>query len=145
MCMCEFKYPTKSAFKFLEELRTLFYITFTKEEIDNSYSYSLNGIFRTTLKEKIEFYNKNPDINEEKITNKSNYLDNSEIPMSISSSELLSQRGEEKINLVVTKPEKIDQIFIKPSTSLLSQNVRIKFIIHIVHYCSQHILGEKSE
>lgn len=145
MCMCEFKYPTKSAFKFLEELRTLFYITFTKEEIDNAFSYSLNGIFRNTLKEKIEFYNKNPDIKEEKITNTSNYLDNSEIPMSISSSEVLSQRGEEKINLVVTKPEKIDQIFIKPSTSLLSQNVRIKFIIHIVHNCSQHILGEKSE
>ena len=109
MCMCEIKYPSKSAFLFLEEIRTLFHITFSKVEIENAYSYSLNATFREVLKEKMEYYNKHPATSDYKTIG-------SEIPLH-SSSEVLSQ----KIDLVVQKPEKLEADFHK--FSLLSQNV----------------------
>jgi hypothetical protein len=141
--MCEIKYPTKSAFKYLEELRTLFYITFSKEEIDNAFSYSLNGAFRKTLKEKMEFYSKNPNSFIDENLNNLNYLNNSDTPMAISSSEVLSQRGEDKINLVVQKSEKNDTNFIKPSYSLLSQNVRNKNFYSYSTYLPSLLISEE--
>jgi vesicle-associated membrane protein 7 len=101
MCLCEHKYPNESAFLFLEELKDLFFESFSPKEIDLAISYSLNTSFRDKLKEKLEIFNKNSP--KDQISElKSVILDTSY--SIIQAKDVLSQR-EEKIHLIVKKSE----------------------------------------
>jgi len=97
MCMCENKYPRSSAFKFLEDLKEIFFKTFSKREIDLAISYCLNSSFKETIKEKMNIYNQSQYISE----NDNNY---DKITIKDCNTSDFKSVKASQINLVVNKP-----------------------------------------
>ena len=61
MCMTDNNYPRECAFKFLEELKDTFLNQYKPPQIDNAISYSFNDSFGPVIKDKISYFNKNLD------------------------------------------------------------------------------------
>lgn len=59
MALTELEYPTSTAFAFLENILSLFFNTFSNEQILNATSYSLNEEFEGKLRDQMRYYNDN--------------------------------------------------------------------------------------
>ncbi len=102
--MCDDKLTQDSAFAYLEDIKTSFLQTFTRQEIESAYAYSLNEKFKDNIRGKMNYYNTN--LNESDIVSKLkkgviDYKDNI-----LQASDVMSERGE-KINLIVRKADNL--------------------------------------
>lgn len=108
MCLCNSDYPKETAFIYLENLHTQLTTTFTEEEINNLRPYSKFYMdkFTPIIKDKMLYYNQNPDANDSLRDLKNEVLQYRENV--IKSYENLMER-EDKINLVVKKADSLKQ------------------------------------
>ena len=99
--MCDNKYPQKTAFLYLEDIKKIVFRMFTNEEIYKSFAYSFdkNKKFKNEIKDRMEYFNKNLNIESLSRLNQA-VLDYKEDV--IDSSQLQSILGD-RINLVAIK------------------------------------------
>ncbi|KAL4429489.1 hypothetical protein ABPG74_001334 [Tetrahymena malaccensis] len=57
VCMADKQYPSRVAFKFLQELQDSFYQHINETDRENANAFGLNKNFRKVIKEKLEHYN----------------------------------------------------------------------------------------
>jgi vesicle-associated membrane protein 7 len=100
MCMSDNKFPSKTAFTFLDEMKINFLQTVQPSLIDKAISYSLNSQFSDSMKAKIEYFNKNPDSQDALTQLKMNVIESQKVLLD--THEALTDRGD-KINLIVRK------------------------------------------
>ena len=66
LCMADKNVERKLAFTFIQDVRNTFQETYTKNDIDNAKGYSLKSFGIQCLKPKMELYNDNPMIANDK-------------------------------------------------------------------------------
>ena len=66
LCMADKNVERKLAFTFIQDVRNTFQETYTKNDIDNAKGYSLKSFGIQCLKPKMELYNDNPTIANDK-------------------------------------------------------------------------------
>tara|TARA_B110000914_G_C15172242_1_gene313414 strand:- start:137 stop:508 length:372 start_codon:yes stop_codon:yes gene_type:complete len=108
MCLCESEYPKETAFVFLEDLSKIFCDKFNPDEIarEKAYSKFFSETFNPILKERMIYFNRNPEVPDSLRDLKKgvmNYKDNV-----MKANDILIERGE-KINLVVKKADSLRQ------------------------------------
>ena len=106
MCLCESDFPKETAFVFLEDLSEKFFNKFTPNDVEREKAYSkfFSETFNPILKERMIYFNRNPDAQDSLRDLKKgviNYRDNV-----IKANDILIERGE-KINLVVKKADSL--------------------------------------
>lgn len=119
--MCDSTYPVETAFEFIDVIKDIFSKTFSIDEINKAYAYSLNQKFKDILKQKMDFYNLNTlptSINQIELL-KSNITQTKNIL--IDSTQVLGDRSE-KINLIVKKAD----LLRTDSISFFDNAVKIK-------------------
>ena len=106
MCLCDGEFPKDTAFIYLDDLSDKLFEIFSEEEIRQQMPYSklYNEKFTHILKDKMIYYNKNPDASDNLRELKKEVLQYRENV--IKSYESLMERGE-KINLVVKKADSL--------------------------------------
>lgn len=108
MCLCEENYPKETAFVFLEDLEEKFLDKFSSSDIEREKPFSrlFSETFSPTMKDRMVYYNRNPEANDNLRELKKgvlNYRDNV-----IKANDILIERGE-KITLVVKKADSLRQ------------------------------------
>lgn len=108
MSLCESNFPKETAFIFLEEICSLFFEKFTLGDIERESAYSslFSDNFTPVLKDKMKFYNNNPEATDNLRELKKgvlNYRDNV-----MKANDILIERGE-RITLVVQKADSLRQ------------------------------------
>ena len=108
MCLCSAEFPKDTAFVYLEDLYDELFKVFSNDEIKNLRPYSklYSDKFTPILKDKMIYYNRNPDANDSLRQLKNEVLQYRENV--IKSYENLMER-DEKINLVVKKADSLKQ------------------------------------
>ena len=61
LCVTDNNYPSSTAYEFLDELVKNFRSEYKEEDIRQAYSYTYNNSFKKTIKQKVNYYNKNLD------------------------------------------------------------------------------------
>lgn len=102
--MCDSNLNQNTAFSYLEDIKTLFLETFSKNQIDMAIAYSFNDKFKDSINEKMIYYNTN--LNESDSVSRLKkgvleYKDNI-----LQANDILMERGE-KINLIVKKADNL--------------------------------------
>jgi membrane-associated HD superfamily phosphohydrolase len=125
MSLCEENYPKETAFIYLEDICNEFFEKFSAGDIERESAYSkfFTSTFNPVLKDKMIYYNRNLDANDNLRELKKgvlNYRDNV-----IKANDILIERGE-KITLVVKKADSLKQ-----ESGSYYNSVRIKFLILI--------------
>jgi len=106
MCLCEPDFPKETAFVFLEDLMENFYEKFSSGDIDRESAYSkffAEG-FNSVLRDKMMYYNKNPEVSNDITELKKGILSYKE--NIIKAQDVLIERGE-KISLIVKKADSL--------------------------------------
>ncbi len=134
--MCDIKYSSKTAFYYLEDIKTNFLDKFNMNAINNAISYSLNTGFVEILKNKMEYYNKNIDAGDSISILKKEVLEAHENIMN--ASDLISTRGN-KINLIVKKAETLrteSNSYFENAKKIRKEirNKRIKLILILIGF-----------
>jgi hypothetical protein len=106
MCLCDKQFPQETAFAFLEDLRKMFFDTFTPQQIENAIAYSLNTSFKEKIKGRMDYYNRNTNVGDSVSQLKKGVINMKDDVLD--ASDVLSQRGE-KINLIVKKADSLRQ------------------------------------
>jgi len=104
MTMCDSSFPSNTAFIFLEAIKNKFTQTYTNNEINNAISYSLNDTFRTNIKYKMDYFNKNKNQDEGVSKLNSGNLEYKE--QILQAADILSKKGE-RVELIVKRAELI--------------------------------------
>lgn len=108
MCLCEADYPKETAFIFLEDVSDKFVEKFTSQDIERELAHSelFSKTFTPVLKDRMIYFNKNPDANDNLRELKKGVLDYRDNV--IKANDILIERGE-KITLVVKKADSLKQ------------------------------------
>jgi len=104
MCLREKNYPDKASFVFLDDIKDRFFQSFSEIEYKTAIANGLNGKFRETLKNRIEYFRKNYN-DEDKLGQLKRTLFESKEEI-LQTDDALSARSE-KITLIVSKAENI--------------------------------------
>mgnify|MGYP001810051799 CR=1 FL=1 len=108
MCLCQDDYPKETAFVFLEDTLSIFLSKFSSNDIEREGAYSkfFGETFNPILRDKMLYFNRNPDANDNLKELKKgvmNYYDNV-----IKTNDILIERGE-KIQLICQKADNLKQ------------------------------------
>jgi len=107
MCLCEADYPKETAFIFLEDICDKFSEKFSTQEVERELAHSeLFSKFSPVLKDRMIYFNKNPDANDNLRELKKGVIDYRDNV--IKANDILIERGE-KITLVVKKADSLRQ------------------------------------
>lgn len=102
MCMREKNFPDKTAFAFLEDIKDKFFEKISKIDYQTALPFGLNAKFRDTIKNRMEYFRKNPqDIDKLSLLKQTLNDSKNEI---LQTDDILNERSE-KINLIVDKAE----------------------------------------
>lgn len=124
MALCENEFPKETAFIYLEEICSIFFDKFSSLDIEREPAYSrvYKEAFDPILRDKMFYYNRNPEPSDSLRELKKGVLDYRENIIKVN--DILIERGE-KITLVVKKAESLRS----ESTSYYSSVSRLKMLI----------------
>ena len=108
LLITDLSYPSDSGFECVKQTEVGFKKRFSREKIDNAYSFSLNKEFRPFLKEKVVFFSKNQDILFDSSLKKlrDNILDTKETLLETSL--ILDERGD-RLNEILDKSNSLKE------------------------------------
>lgn len=104
MCLREKNFPDKTSYAFLEDIKDKFFEKISEVDYKTALANGLNGKFRETIKQRMEYFRKNPeDIDKLSLLRKTLNESKNEI---LQADDLLNSRSE-KISMIVEKAENI--------------------------------------
>lgn len=129
--MTDNSYPQENAYIFLDDLKETFLARFNSYEIDSAISYSLNGKFKNIISDKMNEFNKNNEIKDNRLSQLRDGV--TEFHKNVlQADDLISNRGE-KINLIVKKAENMNT----------QSSAYYGSVIKLINYNKNNNLGKK--